>query len=90
MTRPDLSDFEIDAICDGLVQNLAKVRYLQRLGLRVERRPNGRPLVARVEWERRLVTGQGAPTTGAGNAPKWKVAARPKVRMSHQPFVLGD
>jgi hypothetical protein len=74
-TRPDLTDAEVDEICAGLTQSAAKCRYLRSLGLRVERRPNGRPLVARAEWERRLV-GQGAGTiTGAGNSPKWRVAA---------------
>ncbi len=73
--RPDLTDAEIDEICAGLSQNAAKCRYLRSLGLRVERRPNGRPLVARSEWERRLVSQAMAPLAGAGNAPKWKVAA---------------
>lgn len=73
--RPDLSDAEVDKICEGLTQSAAKCRYLRSLGLRVERRPNGHPLVARAEWERRLVSSQPTPTTGAGNAPKWKIAA---------------
>jgi hypothetical protein len=74
-TRPDLTDAEVDAICDGLQQSAAKCRYLRSLGLRVERRPNGRPLVARSEWERRLASGQTPQATPAGNAPKWTVAA---------------
>jgi hypothetical protein len=73
--RPDLTQEEISAICAGLTQYAAQCRYLRRMGLRVERRPNGQPLVARAEWERRLVTSQAAPTTNAGNAPKWTVAA---------------
>lgn len=73
--RPDLTDAEVDEICAGLTQNAAKCRYLRSLGLRVERRPNGRPLVARAEWERRLVSQAVAPIDGAGNAPRWKVAA---------------
>lgn len=73
--RPDLTQDEIDAICAGLSQYAAQCRYLRTLGLRVERRPNGQPLVARAEWERRLVSGQATPTAGAGNSPKWKVAA---------------
>jgi hypothetical protein len=44
---PYLSDAEVDEICAGLEQNAAKVRFLQRLGLRVARKPNGRPLVWR-------------------------------------------
>ncbi|MBQ0917223.1 DUF4224 domain-containing protein [Hydrogenophaga aromaticivorans] len=74
-TRPDLTDAEIDEICAGLMQSHAKCRYLRSLGLRVERRPNGRPLVARSEWERRLASGQAPQATPAGNAPKWRVAA---------------
>lgn len=47
----DLSDAEIDAICAGLVQNAAKVRHLQRLGLTVRQKPNGRPLVNRAHYD---------------------------------------
>ena len=69
--RADLTDAEINGICGGLKQNAAKVRYLQRLGLHVERRPNGRPLVARSEWERRL-TQQEDPARRRGRAmPNW-------------------
>lgn len=76
MTRPDLTDEEVDALCAGLTQNAAKVRYLRRMGLRVERRPNGRPLVARAEWERIWAAGQrAAQLTPGANSPKWRVAA---------------
>lgn len=76
MTRPDLTDDEVDALCAGLTQNAAKVRYLRRMGLRVERRPNGRPLVARAEWERIWAAGQrAAQLTPGANSPKWRVAA---------------
>lgn len=70
---PDLTDAEVDQICAGLVQNAAKIRYLKALGLRVERRPNGRPLVARAEWDRRT-TGASEKSKSA-NGPKWTVAA---------------
>lgn len=46
-----LTDAEIDEICAGLVQNCAKVRHLQGLGLVVKRKPNGRPLVSRAHYE---------------------------------------
>lgn len=49
--HPDLTDAEVDAICDGLVQNAAKVRYLEGLGLIVKRKPNGRPLVNRAHYD---------------------------------------
>lgn len=69
---PDLTDSEVDQICAGLVQNAAKVRYLQALGLRVDRRPNGRPLVSRSEWDRR---NNSVTTNKPANGPKWTVAA---------------
>ena len=66
---PILSDHEIDEICAGLVQSAAKVRFLKRLGLPVERKPNGRPLVHRAEWERR---GSLAKAGDSAPGPKWK------------------
>ncbi|MBA3599091.1 MAG: DUF4224 domain-containing protein [Methylibium sp.] len=70
--RPDLTDEEIDAICAGLKQNAAKVRFLQRLGLKVERRPNGHPLVNRAHYN--AVTGVASPDeTGGAWSPKWTV-----------------
>lgn len=49
---PDLTDDEVDQICAGLKQNAAKVRFLkQRLKVRVERKPNGRPLVNRAHYD---------------------------------------
>lgn len=69
---PILTDAEIDEICAGLTQAAAKVRYLRQLGVPVERKPNGRPLVRRVDWERRQPLAQNdAPTRG----PKWSKAA---------------
>lgn len=69
---PDLSDTEIDGICDGLVQNFAKVRHLRSLGLRVDRRPNGRPLVARAEWERVFsARSDSVSAPHASNGPRW-------------------
>lgn len=58
--RPDLSDEEVDALCQGITQNAAKLRFLRRLGLRVDQRPNGRPLV----WRAALLA-----ATGAAAAP---------------------
>ena len=71
---PFLTDEEIDGICDGLKQPAAMVRYLRDvLKVAVERKPNGRPLVRRVDWERRTTQAQNdAPARG----PKWsRVAA---------------
>lgn len=81
MGEPDLTDEEIDRICAGLTQNAAKVRYLESLGVTVERKPNGRPLVNRWHYERVRSAGVPAdrsdkpkPSNSAG-MPKWTVAA---------------
>ncbi|MET3517833.1 hypothetical protein ABIC63_005638 [Pseudacidovorax sp. 1753] len=75
--RPDLSDEEVNEICAGLKQNAAKVNYLRQLGLRVLRRPNGRPLVARDDWQRVWAShnSRTAPTRSIANGPRWRVAA---------------
>lgn len=44
---PFFTDTEVDTMCDGLTMNAAKIKYLRRLGLRVDRKPNGRPLAWR-------------------------------------------
>jgi hypothetical protein len=49
---PFLSDEEISRLCDPLEQPAAQIRYLKKLGLVVNRKPNGRPLVARGEFDR--------------------------------------
>ena len=68
---PDLSDAEIDDICSGLRQNAAKVRFLRGLGLHVERKPNGRPLVNRAHYD----TVRGRVTQAIANkiGPVWGV-----------------
>jgi hypothetical protein len=45
--KPYFSDAEVDEMCAGLTQDAAKARFLRKLGLRVDRKPNGRPLVWR-------------------------------------------
>lgn len=54
MSLPFLTDDELSGLCDGLVAPAAQVRFLQRLGLLVQRKPNGRPLLLRSELERVL------------------------------------
>lgn len=52
---PFLSQAEIDQICEPLTQPGAQRRYLAKtLKLQVHEKPNGRPLVARSEFERVL------------------------------------
>lgn len=58
---PFLSDAELAALCDGLEQPAAQLRYLKRLGLHVERKPSGRPLLMRSELERVLGAGRMMP-----------------------------
>ena len=70
MTIAALTDAEIDAICAGLRQGAAMVRYLQRLGVPVQRKPNGRPLVRRVDWERAT-----RPDQQLASGPRWTRAA---------------
>jgi hypothetical protein len=70
---PDLTDAEIDAICAGLVQNHAKVLYLQRLGLTVRRKPNGKPLVNRAHYDA-VMNPSAQPSKSFGRAPAWSVA----------------
>lgn len=49
-----LTDSEIADICAPLISPAAQVRYLIKLGLLVKRKPNGKPLVARKEFERAM------------------------------------
>lgn len=67
----DLSDLEIDSICAGYTQNAAKVRFLQRMGLRVRQKPNGKPLVNRAHYD--MVAVGERPKTS--NEPSWTVQA---------------
>ena len=65
MTAPTiLTNEEIEEICRPLQQPAAQVRYLKRLGLNVSRKPNGRPLVARAEFDRAMAA---RPTTAAND-----------------------
>lgn len=66
-TRPDLTQDEIDAICAGITQHAAQCRYLRSLGLWVERRPNGQPLVWRNHAEQ-VLSGRQSPATAANDA----------------------
>lgn len=66
----DLSDAEIDNICQGYTQNAAKVRFLRSMGLVVRKKPNGRPLVNRNHYD--AVTGARKVSTMA--EPNWSTA----------------
>lgn len=65
---PHLSDAEVDDICAGLRQGAAMVRFLRDvLKLPVHRKPNGRPLVRRADFDR-------PPAQNARPGPKWSKA----------------
>ena len=66
--RPYLTEDEVSEICAPLKTGAAQARYLIKLGLHVERKPNGRPLVSRALLATVLTAG--APTTPA-NGPNW-------------------
>lgn len=68
-----LTDEEIDSICDGYVQNSAKIRYLRSLGLDVRIKPNGRPLVDRRHFDLVFCEVKKAPRQATSNAPIWGV-----------------
>lgn len=66
---PFLSDEEVAGICEPLSMPAAQCRHLAGLGLLVKRKPNGRPLVARSEFERvlgaqRMDSAKNDPTRG--------------------------
>lgn len=60
---PYLTDVEVDDICAPLTAPSAQIRYFQKLGMLVHRKPGGKALVARAEFERVLVGGK--PKTAA-------------------------
>jgi Domain of unknown function (DUF4224) len=68
MTHPNLTDAEIAEICDPLKIGSAQCRFLERLGMVVKRKPNGKPLIARGEFERVMI-GRQAETTVSGTQP---------------------
>lgn len=58
LTAPYLTDDEIADLCAPLVMPAAQARVLERMGFLVKKRPNGRPVVARCEFERVMSGGQ--------------------------------
>lgn len=60
MATPYLTDTEINEICAPLKIGAAQRKHLERMGMLVKLKPNGRPLVARAEFERVMTGGQAA------------------------------
>lgn len=71
MTPPYLTDAELADICRPRVQGAAQIRYLRALGLKVERRADGTPLVWRCDIERRPQPSAASATVSASNEPTW-------------------
>ncbi len=72
---PYLTDAEIADICRPRTQGAAQIRFLRALGLKVERRADGTPLVWRHDVAR--IQAPAAPTVGAhaSNEPAWSRSA---------------
>lgn len=68
---PYLTDAEIAEICSPLKQGAAQIRLLESWGIRVERKPNGRPLVWRADVERQQAASAERATVRASNQPNW-------------------
>lgn len=68
-----LTDAEINAMCDGLGPNshAAKCKRLREMGLIVNQKPNGRPLVVRSHAEAVL---SGRAQIGADHLPEQRPA----------------
>lgn len=69
----NLTDVEIDNICDGYVQNAAKIRYLRAMGLIVHMKPNGRPLVNRSHYDAVMGCVSNATRPNSEHVPVWGV-----------------
>lgn len=67
---PYLTDAELFDICRPRRQGAAQIRYLRSIGVPVQRRADGTPLV----WRRDLEAPQPSGTVAAANEPNWKRA----------------
>ncbi len=65
---PYLTDAEIGAMCEPLIQPAAQCRFLAGKGLLVTTKPNGRPLVLRSELDRVLGAGRFTAASSLDNA----------------------
>jgi hypothetical protein len=63
-----LDDDEIDAMCAGVSLNAVKAKRLAAMGLIVNRKPNGRPLVVRAHAEA-VLSGRPETTVAVHEAP---------------------
>lgn len=78
-----LSQNEINELCFPRTQKAAKVKFLQSLGLKVIRKPNGEPIVSKTELERVLThTSSSRESTEAKEPNKQAFLERLKNRRS--------
>ena len=49
--KPYLTDEEIAEITEPLTQGKARIKFLRRIGVKTEPKPNGQPLVWRADYE---------------------------------------
>ncbi len=70
---PYLTDAELFDICRPRRQGAAQIRYLRSIGVPVQRRADGTPLVWRRDVERPAGPAGGA-TVPASNEPNWRRA----------------
>lgn len=71
---PYLTDAEIEHITMPLTQGAARIRFFEKLGCKVKVRPNGQPLVGRVEYEAVMTSRRNAqlpPEPGSVVSPDW-------------------
>jgi hypothetical protein len=73
---PWYTDQEIDDLCEGLINNAAKVRYLRSMGLTVMRKPNGKPLLMRAHADLILA---GLPSAPAPTDTEARTGAQPNL-----------
>jgi hypothetical protein len=66
---PHLTDAEIADMCKPLRQGAAQIRYLLSIGVPVDRRPDGRPLVLRNRLGRSAA--DASATVETANEPQW-------------------
>ena len=65
---PYLTDDEVNTICEPLRAGYAQRRHLASQGMVVKTKPNGRPLIARGEFERVMI-GRQVEATPHGTQP---------------------
>ena len=81
-----LSNAELAELCRPLKQPAAQIRYLQQIGVRVRRRPDGTPLVLKSDLAAGLWVARGA-AVGRSAVDAMKTAAHlvPEPRRTHRP-----